>query len=186
MSPMCLSPSQAGEPLWRRDSGFSVRLLVLRGVRLSGLCLRPARLLRGGEEDEAGEGPQTQRAGRLPQRGQGSAGRPLLHHALLQGAARPGHRQAGDGEGVEGSEQTESHHAHPAQRLQDLLRAPWWGTTAVTTIRDQWLWLSFRVWVEGMKKQLNRLPPFRMSSWIFWFTFYFVFYSSASVFCFFF
>lgn len=52
------SSSQAGEPVWWWDSGISVWLFVLRGVRLSGFCLRPARLLWGGEGDKAGKGPQ--------------------------------------------------------------------------------------------------------------------------------
>ncbi|KAI3377200.1 hypothetical protein L3Q82_009115 [Scortum barcoo] len=47
----------------------------------------------------------------------------FTHHAVLQGAAGPRHRQAGHCEDFQSSEQTESCHAHPAERLQDLLTA---------------------------------------------------------------
>ncbi|XP_029001088.1 ras-like protein family member 12 isoform X1 [Betta splendens] len=105
----------------RQGRGVSLRLLVLRGVRLPGLPAGAARLLRGREAVEAGAGPRPPGAGGLREGGQGAAGGPLLHHPLLQGAARSGHRQAGDREDVQGSEQEKSPHAHAAQGLQDIL-----------------------------------------------------------------
>lgn len=147
------SSSQAGEPVWRRDSGISFWLFVLRGVSLSGLPLCATHLLWGGKEGKEGKGAQPYCTSGLPERGQSTARCPLLHHPLLQGAASPRYRQAGHSEDVQSSEQTEGHHTHPTQRLQDLLIAadmtP--STTFTDTVKDTviiiiMLWWEYIVW----------------------------------------